>query len=132
VAAVNNCQGTNSQRFINIAPIGDTKYGVATQSVKLAEAVKTAKSFKVDHAKKFAQHVVPEVVRPARIIWNQAIGAIFGIFAFLFFGYTVKYVRALNTPATNPVALAFSAFLGAIMLFFAWSSFRAAKRVNQR
>ncbi len=100
--------------------------------MKLADAIRTAKSFKVEHAKKFATHVVPEVVRPARIIWNQAIGGIFMLFALLFFGYAVKYVRAWNTPTSNPVALAFSAFLGAVMLFFGIGSFRTAKRIGQR
>jgi len=100
--------------------------------VKFAEAVRFAKSVRVEHAKKFAAHVVPEVVRPARIIWNQAIGGIFLLFAILFFGYSFKYLRAINTPASNPVALAFSVFLGLVMLFFGWSSFRTAKRIGQR
>ena len=50
--------------------------------MKIAEAVRFARSVKIAHAKKFATHVVPEVVRPARIIWNQAIGGIFLLFAF--------------------------------------------------
>jgi len=100
--------------------------------VKLSDAVKVAKSVKVEHARKFATHVVPEVVRPARIIWNQAIGGIFLLFALLFFGYAIKYFRTLNTDASNPVALAFSAFLGAVMLFFGLGSFRTAKRIGQQ
>lgn len=100
--------------------------------MKLADAVRTAKTFKIDHAKKFARHVVPEVIRPARIIWNQAVGAVFILFSMLFFGYAVKYLRAMHTAAANPVALAFSAFLGGVMLFFGWSSFRSAKRAGQR
>jgi uncharacterized membrane protein YcjF (UPF0283 family) len=100
--------------------------------VKLADAVKTAKTFKVDHARKFAQHVVPEVVRPARVLWNQAIGAVFVLFGLLFGGYAVKYFRTIHGSESNPVALAFSSFLAAVMLFFGWTSFRAAKRVGQR
>ncbi len=100
--------------------------------MKLAEAIRVAKSIKVEHARKFATHVVPEVVRPARIIWNQAIGGIFILFALLFFGYAVKYFRALHSGAGNPVALAFAAFLGAVMLFFGLSSFSKARRIGQR
>jgi hypothetical protein len=87
---------------------------------------------KIEHARKFATHVVPEVVRPARIIWNQAIGGIFVLFSLLFFGYAAKYLRDWNTAASNPLALAFSAFLGIVMLFFGIGSFRTAKRIGQR
>ena len=100
--------------------------------MKFAEAVKLAKSVKVDHARQFATHVVPEVVRPARIIWNQAIGGVFLLFAVVFFGYAVKYVRAINSDTSNPVALIFSAFLGGVMLFFGIGSFLKARRIGQR
>ena len=100
--------------------------------MKLADAVKFAKTVKVEHARKFATHVVPEVVKPARIIWNQAIGGVFLLFSLLFFGYAVKYLRAWNTAASNPLALTFSVFLGLVMLFFGIGSFRTAKRIGQR
>lgn len=100
--------------------------------MKLAEAIRTAKSFKVEHARKFATHVVPEVVKPARVIWNQAIGGVFLLFAVLFFSYAVRYFRALHTSEGNPVALAFAAFLGTVMLFFGISSFRKARRIGRR
>jgi uncharacterized membrane protein YcjF (UPF0283 family) len=100
--------------------------------MKLAEAIKFAKSVKVEHARTFAAHVVPEVVKPARVIWNQAIGGIFVLFALLFFGYAVKYFRALHSDTANPVALSFAAFLGAVMLFFGIGSFRKARRIAQR
>ncbi len=100
--------------------------------MKLSDAVKATKWVRIEHAKRFATHVVPEVVRPARIIWNQAIGGIFLLFSLLFFGYAVKYLRDWNTAASNPVALVFSAFLGAVMLFFGIGSFRTAKRIGQR
>ena len=100
--------------------------------LKFADVVRTAKSIKVEHARKFATHVVPEVVRPARIIWNQAIGGIFLVFAVLFFGYAVKYVRAWNTEASNPLALTFSVFLGYGHALLRDGSFRTAKRIGQR
>ncbi len=100
--------------------------------MKLADAIRVAKTVKVNDAKRFAQHVVPEVVRPARIIWNQAMGGVFLLFALLFFGYAIKYFRALDAGAGNPVALVFSAFLGAVMLFFGIGSFLKARRISQR
>lgn len=98
---------------------------------KLADAIKTVKLLKVDHARKFAQHVVPEVVRPARIIWNQAIGAIFLLFALLFFGNSVRYYNGIGADPRNSVALGFSLFLGIVMAFFGIASFRKARHISR-
>ena len=100
--------------------------------MKLADAIRVAKSVRVEHARKFATHVVPEVVRPARIIWNQAIGGIFVLFALLFFGYAVKYFNGLRGDTPNPLGMVFSLFMGAVMLFFGISSFRKASSVSRR
>lgn len=102
--------------------------------MKLADgfkAVKYLKYAKVDHAKRFAQHVVPEVVRPARIIWNQAIGGVFFLFAVLFFGNAFRYYDA-KTGSNNTVGLAFSIFLGSVMGFFGVTSFLRARRITRR
>ncbi len=100
--------------------------------MKLADAIRVAKGVKIDHARKFATHVVPEVVRPARILWNQAIGGVFLLFAVMFFGYAVKYFKALHAGAGNPIALGFSLFLGLVMAFFGVGSFRKANRIGRR
>lgn len=105
--------------------------------MKLADAVKAAKYTKyakyanVAHAKKFAAHVVPEVVRPARVIWNQAIGGVFLLFAVLFFSNAFRYYDAKTGP-NNVVALGFSVFLGGLMAFFGVASFLKARRIARR
>jgi predicted phage tail protein len=100
--------------------------------VKLSDAVKVARSVKIEHARRFATHVVPEVVRPARVIWNQAMGGIFLLFAVMFFGNAIRYYNGLATDSRNPVALGFSLFLGAVMAFFAGASFLKARRIAAR
>ncbi len=93
--------------------------------MKLGQAFRLANRYaNVDNAKKFAQHVVPEVVRPARIIWNQAIGAIFLLFAVYFIGYASVHTQ-------NPAALIGGSFMGLIMGFFAMTSFRKARRISR-
>jgi ABC-type dipeptide/oligopeptide/nickel transport system permease subunit len=94
--------------------------------VKLADAVKAARGLKIHHAKRFAQHVVPEVVRPARVIWNQAIGGIFLLFAVSFIGYAVVQANK------NLAAMGMGLFLGAVMGFFCITSFLKARRISQR
>lgn len=87
---------------------------------------------RVDHARKFAQHVVPEVVRPARVIWNQAIGAIFLLFALLFLGNAARYYGDLHAGPRNGIALGFSVFLGAVMAAFGIASFAKARKIARR
>ena len=105
--------------------------------MKLADAVKAVKAANLGKyanaasAKKFATHVVPEVVRPARVIWNQAIGGVFILFAVLFLSNAFRYYDAKTGP-NNVVALGFSVFLGAIMGFFGVASFLKARRIARR
>lgn len=93
--------------------------------MKLGQAFRLANRYaNVDNAKRFAHHVVPEVVRPARIIWNQAIGAVFLLLAVYFLGYASMHTQ-------NPPAVIGGAFMGLIMGFFAITSFRRARRISR-
>ncbi len=80
---------------------------------------------KVEHARRFATHVVPEVVRPARILWNQAIGGVFVLFAISFFSYAAIH-------RDNPAGIAGGIFLGLVMSYFALSSFLKARRIGRQ
>jgi len=92
--------------------------------VKLAEVIKAAKLFKIEHARRFAQHVIPEVLRPARIIWNQAIGGVFLLLAVYFLIYA-------GTHSRNPAGFAGGLFLGCVMIFFCVTSFLKARRISR-
>ena len=92
--------------------------------MKLSDAIRVARSVRVDHARRFATHVVPEVVRPARIIWNQAIGAIFLLFAISFFAYAGMHRE-------NPAGIVGAIFLGSVMTFFSLTSFLKARRIGR-
>jgi len=95
--------------------------------MKLADVIRFTKTFKMDDAQRFAQHVVPEVVRPARVIWNQAIGGIFFLFAAVALGYSYNYYQK-----DNPVAFGFSIFFGIVMGFFSFTSFLTARKIARR
>jgi predicted membrane channel-forming protein YqfA (hemolysin III family) len=92
--------------------------------VKLGDAVKYARLIKADHAKKFAQHMVPAVVRPAQILWNKALGAVFGVMALIAFHYA--YIHA-----DNPAAMLMAGFFGAVMFIFCVSSFLRVRRLSR-
>lgn len=99
--------------------------------MKLVEAIRLARSIKSAGPRKFTQHMVPHVVRPAQIIWNKALGGVFLLFAVIFFGYAVRYFRGLSAPGANPVGLAFAVFLGVTMGVFGLSSFLKARRLSR-
>jgi hypothetical protein len=105
--------------------------------VKLQDAVRLArhasKHANVDNAKRFAQHVVPEVVRPARIIWNQAIGILFFVLAIPAFLKAIQLYRAFRAdPKSGFVALAISGIFIVVMVSFGISSFLKARSIAAR
>jgi hypothetical protein len=50
--------------------------------------------FKASDAHKFAKHVVPHVVKPARIMWNQIIGSIFLVLSFSGYSYAWRFYHS--------------------------------------
>jgi hypothetical protein len=100
--------------------------------VKLDEVLKLAKYAKVDNAKRFAQHVVPEVVRPAQVIWNQAIGALFILLAAMPLPKVVQSIRDMQHDSANGFVLALSLVFFSVMLFFGLMSFAKARRIAGR
>jgi len=101
--------------------------------VKLQDAIRLARQAKkhanVNHARRFAQHVVPEVVRPARVIWNQAIGALFILLAVPAILKTVQLFRSFQTDPKSGFGLGLSLIFVVVMLFFGIGSFMKARRI---
>ncbi|MBV9157224.1 MAG: hypothetical protein JO097_13255 [Acidobacteriaceae bacterium] len=105
--------------------------------MKLADAAKVARSVisrseKVKHARKFAQHVVPEVVRPARIIWNQAIGAVFLMLAVPAVFKAVQLYRGWDSEPKNGFGIVLSLIFIIVMASFGIASFMKARRIARR
>ncbi|MGH9585199.1 MAG: hypothetical protein ACRD4O_19960 [Bryobacteraceae bacterium] len=100
--------------------------------MKLAEAVRLARSVKISHAQNFARHVVPEVVRPARVIWNRAMGAMFVVLAVPAIFKAVEVYPGLATDPKAAFAFGISLIFAAVMALFAVNSFLKASRVSRR
>ncbi len=94
--------------------------------MKLVDVIRFGKNFKVDDAHRFAKHVVPEVIRPARIIWNQAIGGLFLILFLFSLLSGINYYRQ-----ENPAGLALCSTFAAVMGFFAVASFWKARKLGR-
>jgi hypothetical protein len=103
--------------------------------VKLQDAVRLAKHASkhanVDNAKRFAQHVVPEIVRPAHVAWNQAIGVLFLVLACLPLK-AVNLYQGAKTDFRSWVFLAASSIFFIVMVSFGISSFLKARRIAAR
>jgi dipeptide/tripeptide permease len=100
--------------------------------VRLADAIRIARSVKPRHARTFARTVVPEVVRPARVIWNQGIGAIFLVIAVPALFKALQLYREMENDPRTTFGFGLSIIFAAVMIAFAISSFRKAKRIGSR
>lgn len=86
---------------------------------------------KISHVRKFAEHVVPQVIKPARTVWNQVIGTFFLIFAAAAIPSVVRDYKALEEDPHAIVRLLFAICFGGLMAFFGISSFLRARRISR-
>lgn len=81
--------------------------------------------------KKFVQHVVPGVVRPVRILWNEFI-------AFLFFALSVmavpsayRHIRDFDGDPKSFFRAVLSSVFALIMLAFGVTSYLRARKISR-
>jgi hypothetical protein len=91
--------------------------------------IRRRKNGVITAGKQFVRHVLPAVLKPARVLWNELIG-----FIFLAFGVMVSFSTWRNydeggQAAGNPLVLLAGGGFAAMLLYFGWSSFRRAKKI---
>jgi hypothetical protein len=93
------------------------------------------KLFSAHGASQFVKHVVPAVVRPARVLWNEIIGFFFVCLAVLFGSGTVRAYLAMNSSTKQDfgdlLRLIGTAFLMLLMLYFGVTSFLRARKISR-
>jgi hypothetical protein len=85
-----------------------------------------------DLAKKFLQHVMPGVVRPLHVLWNEIIGFMFLCFSVLLLRPLWKSYREFNGEAEALFKLALTAIFFLTMFFFGVQSFFKARRIARK
>ena len=81
--------------------------------------------------RKFFAHVLPSVIKPLTVIWNQMIGFIFLVFA-VFSGRSIyKSITEFNGDGQSVFRLALSGIFAVLMTFFGISSFLRARRISK-
>ena len=86
----------------------------------------------VESARRFTTHVVPEVTRPARVVWNQAIGFVFFVMAVPALLKGIQLYRSLDSDPKAGFGIVISAIFVVVMVGFGLSSFLKARRIASR
>jgi hypothetical protein len=81
--------------------------------------------------RQFVNHVVPGVVRPLHVLWNEVIGFFFLAFAGWFGFATFRSVRSLNQPGGSMLMVLVSGFAALLMLYFGITSFLKARKISR-
>jgi len=82
-------------------------------------------------AQQFLGHVLPGVVRPLRILWNEIIGFLFLVIAASATPSIIRGFRDLSGPGGRPVRVLVSLAFALIMLYFGVSSFFRARKIGR-
>jgi threonine/homoserine/homoserine lactone efflux protein len=79
----------------------------------------------------FFAHVLPQVMRPLRILWNEMIGLLFLVISVPFIWSAVKSFRKIDQGGDNLWGALLSVAFGAVMLFCGIHSFMRARRISR-
>jgi hypothetical protein len=82
-------------------------------------------------AQQFFGHVLPGVMRPLRILWNEVIGFLFFVIAVSATPSIVRNFRDLSKPEGSPFRVFVSVAFALIMLYFAVTSFLRARKIGR-
>ena len=77
--------------------------------------------------KRFIEHVVPGVVKPLRVLWNEIIGFIFISLGIVGVGNVVRFYGDVEQGGRMFISAAFAA----IMLYFGITSFWKARKIGK-
>lgn len=80
---------------------------------------------------RFLAHVVPGVVRPLRILWNELIGFFFLVLAGSAVPSSVRYIRQFHGDAESVFRVGLSIAFSCIMGYFAITSFLRARKISR-
>lgn len=90
--------------------------------------------FKINKKSKlglFVEHVVPGVVRPMRVLWNEIIGFIFIVLAIPMLFGIVRAMRDTDSSSSSPGRVILAVIFVCILLYFGITSFLKARKINR-
>jgi len=81
--------------------------------------------------KQFFGHVVPHVIRPLRVLWNQIIGFLFLVLAIWSVPSLLRIARQFDGSAGSIVRLLLSGIFTLLMAGFGIYSFLRARKISK-
>ncbi len=84
----------------------------------------------VTRGRQFLHHVLPAVIRPLRVLWNQVIGFVFLVLALWAIPSAVRSVREFDGDAESFFRVLLTGLFVAMMAGFAISSFHRAHKAS--
>jgi len=82
-------------------------------------------------ARQFLGHVLPGVIRPLHVLWNEVIGFLFLVFAAIGGFWVFRTYRDLDTPNGSVSRVLVAAFFAVVMLYYGVSSFWKARKISR-
>ncbi len=82
-------------------------------------------------AKQFVRHVIPSVIRPLHILWNEIIGFLFLVFAAVPIPRTWKTWRQYEQTGEGLFNVILSLVFILVMAGFGIGSFRLARKISR-
>jgi len=81
--------------------------------------------------KSFLGHVLPKVILPMRVLWNEMIGFLFLVLAVPALWSAITNFRRIDQDADNLFRALVAMIFAAVMTFFGIHSFVRAKRISR-
>jgi len=79
----------------------------------------------------FLRHVIPGVVRPLHVLWNEIIGFLFLVFTVVAIFYVIRAVRSFDGEIEGLMRIVMPGGFGLLMAYFGFSSFRKARKISR-
>ena len=79
----------------------------------------------------FVSHVMPGVMRPMRVLWNEIIGFLFIVLAITLTPGLLRAYRDLGTPQSSVGRFLMAVGLLAMLLYFGVTSFLRARKIGR-
>ena len=83
--------------------------------------------------RKFIQCVLPGIIRPLRVLWNEIIGFVFLVFAVWAVPSSIRAYREFSAGGDSGslFRVVLAALFSAIMIWFGLSSFYRARKISR-
>ncbi|HYI97854.1 MAG TPA: hypothetical protein VEX68_30225 [Bryobacteraceae bacterium] len=81
--------------------------------------------------KKFFQHVIPGVLKPLRVLWNEVIGFLFLAFAVWSVPSAYRNIRDFRGDPDSLFRAILSCVFALIMIYFGVTSFMRARKISR-